>query len=507
MNRTTTFFSALAIAGALAACSPDPESSFARGQDAFEQHDFRAARVALIAGLREMPGNAEMRSLLARTQIALGDGEGAITTLDALTSDQRKEPQIAALIGEAEVLRAKYDEALAAVGGVETAAADRVRALALLGQNKIAEAAEAFASGAEREEVDARLFASYSRFELARGDVAKARTLADKSVETDPDSIDGLLAQALVARRQNRLPDALAAYDAALKRHSANFEARLSKAQLLVAMERYSDANVLVGSLLKEAPENGDIAVLRAQIAGSEGKWKEVRAILQPFEGEMRQIPKMRLVYGEALLELGNTAQAIGLLEPMLRANSGARDLRLLVARTQLASGQAQDALDTIELVAIRPDAKPEELEFAAKAAKAIGSAKAAEFARRASEVTPEWVGGELAKADRAMRNRQWESAEVSYEAILDRSGSRNAMVLNNLAYAKSQLGKTDAALAMALEASKLEPDNASILDTAGWLLVQTGSRKRGVEMLSKAAELDPDNAAIAGRLERAKQS
>ena len=505
-NRTSLLVGA-ALALSLLACSPSPESSFARGEAAFEAHDFRAARVALIAGLREEPGNLAMRELLARTQIALGDGEGAAVTLDALSAEARRDPQFTVLIGESEILRGRYAEAAAAVEGTETAAADRVRALSLLGEGKIDEAGAAFAVGASREPSDPRLLASYSRFELARGDIGQARDLAERAAGVDPNSIDARLAQALVSRVLDRLPAALAFYEAALKQHPANFEARLGKAELLVAMERHEDAAPIVAQLHKEAPESREIALLRAQLAAHAGEWREVRGILQGYEADMRDLPQMRLVYGEALLELGNAAQALTLLQPMLRANPGARDLRSLIARTQLAAGDASGALDTIELLAMRPDARPGELELAASIATSAGSAKAAEFARRAKEITPEWVGGELAKADRALRNRQWESAASSYEQIMARGGKRNALVLNNLAYAKSQLGEKQEALKLALEALDIEPDNASILDTAGWLLVETGSRERGVAMLERAARLEPDNTAIARRLARAKSS
>ena len=79
-------------------------------------------------------------------------------------------------------------------------------------------------------------------------------------------------------------------------------------------------------------------------------------------------------------------------------------------------------------------------------------------------------------------------------------------MVLNNLAYAKSRLGKKEEALKLALEAVEASPENASILDTAGTLLVETGSRERGVSMLEKAAALEPDNARIARRLAAARK-
>lgn len=506
MTTPKSVLSLLAIAASLAACSPDPESSFARGQEAFAQHDYRTARVALIAGLRERPEDGDMLAMLAQTQIALGDGEGAVVSLDRLSALGDDRPEHAILRGEAEILRGRYEEATNAVEGLDLAGADRIRALSLLASGEIDAAAEAFATGEGRSTPDARLLASYSRFELARGDKERAANLAAKALRADDTSIDAYLASALVSRSRSKLPAALRSYEKALGLHPANFEARLGKAQVLVEMEDFQSAKPLVGELAKEAPENRSIELLRAKLAARDGDWAQVRDILQRYEPEMDESPGLRLAYGEAQLELGYPAQALALLQPMLNANQSQRELRMLVARAHLASGNAREALDTIELVAIRPDARAEELTLASEAAKALGSPKAAEYRTRAGEITPQWIGGELAKADQALRNRQWESAEASYEAILDRGSARNAMVLNNLAYAKSRLGKKDEALKLALEAVEASPENASILDTAGTLLVETGSRDRGVAMLEKAAALDPDNARIARRLAAARK-
>ena len=507
MTRSISLLSLAAMAVSLAACAPEPEESFAEGRAAFAEHDFARARVALLAGLSEMPNDTEMRTLLARTQIALGDGNNAFATLDALPAELKMRPDNAVLIGEAQVLRGNFAEAREAVAPVMTAAADRVRALALLGEGRIDEAAEAFATGAGREQPDARLLASYARFELARGNADAAARLAEAGREADGEAIEPLLATALVSRWQGRNARALAAYNAALQTHPANFEASLGKAQLLVAMEKFADAGPLVAALDEESPENPDIALLRAQLAANEADWSAVRDILQPYEQQMDRLPRMRLVYGEALIELDNHAQAVSLLRPLLRGNPGSRELRELLARAQFGAGDADQAFATIEPLAMRPDAQPTELEIAARVAQATGDPRASEFQRRSRQITPQWVGGELAKADRALRNRQWETASASYSAILDRSDARNAMVLNNLAYAQSQLGEKKRALELALEAAELEPGNAAILDTAGTLLVETGSRDRGVRMLERAVALDPDNAGIAGRLARAKKS
>ena len=496
-----------AIALALAACSPSAETSFADGKEAFEAHDFRTARVALIAGLKEQPGNLEMRELLARTQIALGDGEGAAVTLQALSAEQRTQPVFAALIGETAVLRGQFDAALNAVEGQENASADRVRALALIGKKDLNGAAAAFAAGAERKPDDARLLAAYSRFVLASGDSPKAAELVKRAMSADPKSIEALMMRGLIAEVQGDPAVALGSYEAILKLHPANLEARLKKAGMLVTLERYEDARPLVASLYEENSKNREVDYLRARLAASEGDWREVRDILQPYEGEMRQSGPLRATYGEALLELGLPSQALGMLEPMLMENSASRKLRLLVARARLDAKDAPGAMEVINPAVMRPDATAQELALASRAAKATGDKRSVDFARRAKSPTPQWVGSELAKADRAMRDKQWQDADRSYSAILERTGARNALVMNNLAYAKSQLGDNDAALKLALEAVKLEPDNASVLDTAGWLLVQTGQREQGVAMLEKAVKISPGNEAAARHLAQARGS
>jgi len=180
--------------------------------------------------------------------------------------------------------------------------------------------------------------------------------------------------------------------------------------------------------------------------------------------------------------------------------------LRLLLAKAQLAAGESGEALETIRILAGRPDANEAELDVAIAAAKASGKQATAEsLASQKKSATPQWIGGELAKADKALRNRQWSAAERSYQAIVSRMGATNALVLNNLAFVQQKQGKLDVALKNALQAVQLEPDNASVLDTAGWLLVQKGAKERGVAMLTKAAKIAPGNKTVKRHLEDAR--
>ena len=110
-----------------------------------------------------------------------------------------------------------------------------------------------------------------------------------------------------------------------------------------------------------------------------------------------------------------------------------------------------------------------------------------------------------MAKGDTAMREGNWARATAIYESINQRLNRPNAIVLNNLAYAKGRQGQTDEAVKIALQAVASAPENASVLDTAGVLLIETGQDpQRGKAMLAKAARLAPDNPTIARNLAQA---
>lgn len=508
MTKVNKFAVAFALAAALSACTPEPAELFDDAQTAFDAADFQAARVSLVSALEAEPNNDAMRVLLARTLIAMGDGEGAALRLSELPKDKQTDPEISLLRAEADLLRGKFAEAMNTVNGREDAAADRVRALAYIGQDKLLEAAKAFEAGGNRDEPDARLFASYARFVLAQDNPQGALKLANRALELDPELPEALLVRGAVFRRSNDLTKALADYDNALGLQKSNFDAHLGKAQVLARMGRSDEAAELVAELKQEDPDSFDVAMIEAQIAANAKDWQRVRTIMQAHEEAIPGKNEAIVMYSEALIALDVPGFALNYLLPELERRPNSRAIRLLTSRAQLGAGEAKNALGTVRVLASRPDATQKELDVAIAAAKASGNKEAAtSFAKRKNQPTPQWVGGELAKADRALRNRQWGEAEASYQAILKRGGGKNAMVLNNLAFAQEKQGKKDVALKNALAAVKLEPDNASILDTAGWLLVQSGEKDRGIAMLTKAARLDPDNPTIAQHLSKARAS
>ncbi len=504
MKKTAHCFLSLSLVLALGACAPAPETLFAEGEAAFQAHDYRTARIQIAAGLQQQPNNPEMQVLLVRSFLKLGDGERANLSIQDMPPELRAQELVKLLQAEADVLRGQFDSALVVLNDLDSASADRLRALAHIGKGDIASAEESLEAGMNREDTSAQLLATYARFEFERGKWNRADELSADALEVEPQLIDGILVRAELLERRNELPDSLAAFQSALRIHPSNFEAQLGNARVLAAMGMGEQALEIAKDMQSEAPNSVAVATVRAGVAAQEDDWETVRSILQSFENDLAAQPDAAIHYAEALIELGLPGQAVIYLAPQFERQPSWRTLRVLYARALSENGEPQEAFEIMRPLAERPDAAPEELRLATRIAEDAGDPDAARFNQRIGTPTPEWVGGQIAQADRALRNRQWVQAEEAYLEIIERLGSNNAMVLNNLAFVQGELGKQNEALASALAAVELAPSNASILDTAGSLLVANGQRERGIEMLRKAATIAPDNQTIKRHLAEA---
>lgn len=508
MKRTRKPLAALVSLALLSACGLAPEEKFAEAAASYSSNDYAAAKIYLVSALKDMPGDGATLTLLARTQIAMGDGEGALASLDQIAASDRSGPAYDLLKAEAEMLRGQFENALTAIGKPVSAEAARIAALSHIGLGDVAAARASIAAGEDLPGDKAGVLAALAQIELGKGRVQSAIQTAQRAIRAGPENIDALLISARAHQAANDLPATLATYEKAAKLYPQNFAAELGRVSALGDMGRFEDTRDGLQRLSTMAPKSIDVIHLKARLALEEKRWDDARVLLQGHEAEMRDSASMQATYATALLRVGQVAQARAWLAPLVEDYPTLREPRTLLAEAELAAGNAKAALQTIRALAERPDARPQELALATKAARASGNASAKRFAQREKLSTPEWIGGELAKADTALRNRQWHKAEESYEAINARMATPNAMVLNNLAFAKSQMGKNDDAIRIALRAVEIAPDHPAVLDTAGWILFETGEdRARGVDMLEQAARLDPENSGVARRLATARRN
>lgn len=101
---------------------------------------------------------------------------------------------------------------------------------------------------------------------------------------------------------------------------------------------------------------------------------------------------------------------------------------------------------------------------------------------------------------------KDWPSAVRTLEALRQRLGNRDAVLLSQLAWAHAGAGGADRALRYAQAAYALAPGNPIAADTLGVLLARMPARRAdGIALLRKAALLAPGNAAIAAHLAEAR--
>ncbi len=492
---------------ALAACSVSPEEAFAKAKQEFAAHDYVAARVHLAAYLSANPADRDAQLLQVRTLLALGDGDGAQAALARLTGGKAPSGELAELSAEAALLRGVPDAALEMLAQSSGPEAERLRALAALQKND-PQTAQTHFEAAVAAGGNARVFADYARFHLMGGDVAEAEAMAARAAKADPDGIDTLLVQGQLAMRHGDLNRALQIYARAGRLYPASLAALTGQAAVLGDLGRHDEMQAVIDRAGMLAPKNPDVVFLKARAAAGRKDWAGVRATVQPVEATLGAVDPLRVIYGEALLRLGQGEQAIAQLQPVVRAMPGNRDAVLLLGEALLARGDARGALAALRPLADSPAARGEELELAAKAAKAAGDPQAATYETRAKLPALQAAGRDLADADAAMRAGNWAGAVEAYDRILKVTDGRNPLVLNNMAYAQLMLGNLPAARDYADRAMREAPDNASVLDTAGWVRFKSGKDiEEARRLLGRAAQLAPGNPAIRVHLAEAERA
>lgn len=496
-------FIASAMALSLGACGISPEERMDRAEQAYDAHRFSEARLDLGTLLQVDEDDPQALALLARTQLMMGDGVGAQATLDRLDESANRPADYQALLAEAFILQGDFTSALAAGEALGTADGLRIAALAHIGLGSNDEAMQAFDRGVQANGDRGRVYADYARFMHMAGDLAKANALAQRALEADPEGLDPLLANALIKQSSGAFPQALEFFEQAQSHWPESRTALLGRIGVLGDMGQMEEARGLISEAARRMPDDADVVYLQARLAADDGEWTAVRTMLQPLEDS--EDVRQQLLYARALVELDMPEQALPRLTAMVRRSPQSSEPRRMLARAQLDGDNAGAAFDTIRPLATSPEGTPRDLALYAEAARRSG--RTGQIDAALAEAPPEErVANLLAQADAHLRAERWAAAIEAYEQLRGWTGDSNAMVLNNLAYAKSRTGKTTEALQHALAALELAPDHPNVLDTAGWLMVQSGeNRIRGLEMRERAAQLAPGNATIADHLAQAR--
>lgn len=485
----------------LAACQPEQGASLDQAQRYYSEGKWGDARIELMNFLKANPDNISALTLMARIQIAGGDGEGAAATL-ARIGDKASKSELTDMSAEADMLRGRCRGLLAGAPDKNAMSATRrrVRALCAIDGGDMAAAAKEVGAGLADHSGDAGLQLVAARLALLNGDLPEAERLVEAARKAKGNGYEAEMVAGAIEQRRANVSGALARYAAAEKHNPLNTGPLAAQAELLAAVKDAEALGRVVDRLRKVAPQSPATAIAAARLGLLRGNAQEAQEKLLAARQLAGDRPAIQLLAGQVAMAAGNHDIAIAELSRYLGSGVRDEDAALALATAYAASGDPERAVATLKPLADLPDPSRSVLAALARHAKAAGQPKAAaDYAARAVRPSPARTANLLVRADRALAAKDWKGAIIAYQALIDREGVRpNAMMLNNLGWAHFRDGEADKAVELLQDALKQAPDNASVLDSLGWVLWSSGKdRATARSYLAKAHKLAPTNAAI----------
>lgn len=468
----------------------DPRARFAEAQRAFAAEDYAAARRAVLAALEVAHDDRAMLLLLARADLALGDGEGAGAALDRIGAGGRELTEMRA---EAALLADRRQQAIDLLHGDGSAVACRLRAEAALADGDSAGALAAYRQGMAAGGADERLLAGYARLLFDQDDVDGAAKAHAQLQAIAPGRLDTALIGATIAQRRGEADRAEAILADAARRFPARAEPLVALADLADQKGQQDRTADLAKKAAALAPADPAVVALKVRVMAEQGDWQGVRDALAAKEATLDCRSFEGLAYGEAMLRLGRAEAARAIFAKALLLSPQNPYARLMLAESDLVLADGRAALTAIRPLADSVLAGPRELDVAIHAAGLARDPVLARYEARLKSPELKAIGARAAEALAAQQRRDWKATIAAYRAIP--GYDRDAEVLKRMAQAASNLGDAAVAIGYADKALELDPRNPDMMHVAGVVRLNAGKDPALAQsLLHQALERDPAN-------------
>ncbi len=427
--------------------------------------DVAGALSAAERALAVAPDNVLARLRRAEVLIDLGFREHDDTHVaegkavaNAVLAKEDGNPEALFVLAKVELARQRYEDAIAALRRAVDARPDWPQAHYLLGT---------------------ALFFS--------GDAAGARSAIVRSIELDPNGVDGLK---MLARVHAKLGDhalAVEAGERALARDPADVATRIQVAQSLVQDRRFDEA---LGRLLALPEEtrgaDGNFAIGRVYSFREE--WDNARKYLDLALALTPGSPEVLAALVQVDARQGRLADSFARIGAARDAKPGDAKLQVLYGEIAGAAQRPQEAEAAFrKAIEIDPNGLAAYTDLAGLLVVSGRGAEAVATYERALEQSPKSGPLHLMLASLLEATGRLEDAMGHYEAAIA-ADPELAIAKNNLAYLMAERGKDlDRALDLAQEAKAKLPDNPNSADTLGWVLYKKNVPAAAITYLREA--------------------
>ena len=340
------------------ACQPTVEQRFSDAEDYMARGDFRSAVIELKNVLQDQPGRTDARLMLADASYILNDLEVAESEYRRLLASDGAETSTWVSYGRALLAQGKAAEALEKVepnlGEVRDGAAAAVVGDIYRALGNLETASGYYATALEIDPADVHAMIGEALVAAGNGDLERALGRLDAALESQPADALVLRSRADVLGASRRFSDAVETYDRAIAAETTatpyfqQYLARQNRIAALIEARELDKAAESLDAFAELLPDYPLVAFLRGQIAFGRGDYTVAESELLRYLARVPNDARGQAILGAIKFSQNNLGQAEQYLSSAVRAEAGGETTRRLLAETLLRLNQPQDAIDVL---------------------------------------------------------------------------------------------------------------------------------------------------------------
>ncbi|GAA4037254.1 tetratricopeptide repeat protein [Parerythrobacter jejuensis] len=340
-----------------------------------------AACVSLAACSEAEPDVPPLEGALAALEE--GDGFGAEVLLRDMLSSGTPKPQVAAYLGEAELLQGQPVEARRWLGEGQFSDETAGRGFHMLGRLEMREgnlpaAGTAFDRSIAFTPDAPRLWVDIGRLRYRGGEQSQAVDAAERAVELGPDDPEALLFRGQLARDSEGMAAALPWFEQALQHKPDQLDLLAEYAATLGELGEAQDMLSVVRHMANLNPGYLRGYYLQAVVAARAGQFDLARKLLFRSGEFANDAPAGIMLAGVIDLETGNYASAAQAFDKLFRQQPENRRVRELLARALALGGNHREMLHRFGEAAKKSSASPYLRTLVARSHEALGDRQSA---------------------------------------------------------------------------------------------------------------------------------
>lgn len=482
------------------AVSVDPEfmnAVFYLGSAHFYQGHMLQAEQYLSRYHRKFPGSVAAVKLLASTYYQLGNFNKARRVIMPLLKEAPDDPYLLNLMGNIYMKQGNVDEALASLQKLKQQRPESSGLSAQIGLGLLATGNYSEGTGELQHAIDIAegdheaeiaLVMVYLRTQEYEKAVEVAQTLSDKS--PDNPSLMNMLGVTQLANEDQA--GAKASFLQVLKINPGNAGAAHNLAHMERVDGNIEQTRVYYGQVLAVQPSHLRTLLKMAQLERSQGNYAKSLEWLELAIEENPDDLSPRLHLAREYLKLEQTDKARGLLTPsILNNNKDEPALLVLLAEIQLASGDANEAVATLDdLIRMSPDSAEAQYQLAKAYAAAGNDVKSRAALQKALALNPNHVKARISQMRKLVAAGQMEQAQRILDVMVAKY-PQDPEVIAQQAWFAGQSGSPQETVTAYEEAYALTPVRELVIELSKAHL-RNNDPKSAVTVLQTWVEADP---------------